>query len=78
MRRQSENKNWPEDTPDRNSDPNRRKKGSPGKDTSGTAAPESSDTLPQASQHATRKKKLEDLNDREDLSERKLNDRNWQ
>jgi hypothetical protein len=74
MRRQPENENWPEDTPDRNSDLNRRKKGSSGKDTS----PESSEAGSQASQDATLRKKLEDLNDREDLSERQLNDRNWQ
>jgi hypothetical protein len=83
MRHQPENNDWMGPSAPY-SDSDRRKTTDQEKDktksqtpTDPTADPGQAPTVSGPGRGASRKRKLEDLNDREDLSERQLSDRNW-
>ena len=86
MRSSPKNKDWQKHSPGPQPDKNRTPPGSPDDpqtnpdvDTGRIAPAGSADAQGpgKTGKQASAKKKLEDLNDREDLSDRKFSDRNW-
>ena len=79
MRSSPKNKDWQKHSPGPQSDKNHAQPADP--EAGAGRNPAANSTGAEASgkpgRQATRKKKLEDLNDREDLSDRTFSDRNW-